>query len=154
MANRSGIFLSPDDREALLLEVARHEGNPDIDTYSAESGSDDDGGCRICFHDDDHGNMLLCELCSAEYHFYCVGLRSVPTGDWLCGKASTWDRKPWYGSVWEKLVCVRMGVWVLHAASVVSGSHCFMSHQHIHVYAHPHAATQHTQRNAIQHSAH
>ena len=42
-------------------------------------------GCRVCEKDNDHTNMLLCERCSAEYHFYCIGLITVPTEDWFCG---------------------------------------------------------------------
>eukprot|EP00593_Proboscia_inermis_P003321 CAMPEP_0171299436 /NCGR_PEP_ID=MMETSP0816-20121228/8257_1 /TAXON_ID=420281 /ORGANISM="Proboscia inermis, Strain CCAP1064/1" /LENGTH=497 /DNA_ID=CAMNT_0011775233 /DNA_START=197 /DNA_END=1690 /DNA_ORIENTATION=- len=42
------------------------------------------GGCVMCGADDDHANLLLCELCDAEYHTYCLGLRSVPQGDFYC----------------------------------------------------------------------
>lgn len=45
-------------------------------------------GCVICFEDNDHSNLLLCESCDAEYHIYCLQppLRSVPEGDFHCEK--------------------------------------------------------------------
>lgn len=33
---------------------------------------------------DNEDVLLLCDLCDAPYHTYCVGLPSVPTGQWFC----------------------------------------------------------------------
>ena len=45
------------------------------------------GGCTGCQKDDDHGKMLLCDGCDAEYHLYCLSppLQSHPTEEiWCC----------------------------------------------------------------------
>lgn len=92
MANKSGMFLTPEERESLLRDVAKHEKRASRSIVSDSGGSSPRNhgakvdGCRICTLDNDHTNMLLCEKCSAEYHFYCIGLSSVPTEDWFCGK--------------------------------------------------------------------
>ena len=87
MANRSGMFLTPEDRESLLRKVAKYERRRTSRVVSDQgSAGGVDDGCRICGMDNDHGKMLICERCSAEYHYYCVGLQSVPNGDWYCGE--------------------------------------------------------------------
>ena len=44
-------------------------------------------GCLVCKQDDDHGSLMLCEGCNAEYHIYCLNppLNAVPKDDWFCG---------------------------------------------------------------------
>ena len=97
MANRSGregMFLKASDREALLTQFARFEKRKRrLEQAVVAVGEQEDpasilaiDGCRVCKKDNDHTNMLLCEKCSAEYHFYCIGLRTVPTEDWFCGE--------------------------------------------------------------------
>ena len=44
------------------------------------------GGCRECKEDNDWHNVLLCDGCEAEYHFYCAGFDSTPRGAFYCGK--------------------------------------------------------------------
>jgi hypothetical protein len=46
-------------------------------------------GCLVCKRDDDHGNLMLCEGCSSEYHYYCLDppLRHVPHEEWYCGES-------------------------------------------------------------------
>ena len=95
MANRSGrdgMFLKASDRESLLRQFARFEKRKSrtavvagVDYRGVEEAPMKDG-CRVCKKDNDHSNMLLCEKCSAEYHFYCIGLKTVPTEDWFCGR--------------------------------------------------------------------
>jgi hypothetical protein len=50
-------------------------------------GKQDDEGCRVCRKDNDHANLLLCEMCNDEYHTYCLDppLNAVPKGDFYCG---------------------------------------------------------------------
>jgi hypothetical protein len=95
MANRSGpdgIYLDAAAREALLVEFARYEkrkrSRAAYNNHSTDLPSqyENPEGCRICRRDNDHTNMLLCEGCNAEYHFYCIGLRAVPNEDWYCGE--------------------------------------------------------------------
>ena len=52
------------------------------DSISQESG------CLRCKKDDDHANLLLCEICNDEYHTYCLDppLTCVPEGDFICGE--------------------------------------------------------------------
>ena len=51
---------------------------------------DGTGGCLSCGMDDDYSLLLICELCNAEYHTYCLNppLESVPEGDFYCGRFS------------------------------------------------------------------
>mmetsp|Transcript_10846 Transcript_10846/g.16588 ORF Transcript_10846/g.16588 Transcript_10846/m.16588 type:complete len:418 (+) Transcript_10846:13-1266(+) len=80
MASRSPAFLKASDREALLLTFAKY-------VKQKENGGERSvkkEGCRVCSKDNDHSNMLICEKCSAEYHFYCIGLKAVPRDDWFC----------------------------------------------------------------------
>jgi hypothetical protein len=55
---------------------------------SSASGHQD--GCRMCGKDNDHSKLLLCEMCNAEYHIYCLDppLDRVPDGDFYCGKCA------------------------------------------------------------------
>ncbi|KAI2491559.1 PWWP domain [Fragilaria crotonensis] len=95
MANRSGrdgMFLKASARESLLRQFARFEKRKRRTAAIVADVTDDrhleatrmKDGCRVCKKDNDHSNMLLCEKCSAEYHFYCIGLKTVPTEDWFC----------------------------------------------------------------------
>ncbi|KAG0497747.1 hypothetical protein HPP92_002438 [Vanilla planifolia] len=43
--------------------------------------SDNDDLCSIC---KDAGELLLCDLCPRAFHLACVGLSSLPEGDWHC----------------------------------------------------------------------
>lgn len=42
--------------------------------------------CYSCRHGDGEDCMLLCDVCNASYHTYCLvpPLRGVPPGDWRC----------------------------------------------------------------------
>jgi transposase InsO family protein len=53
-------------------------------TITEDSDVPSDLPCEIC--DSPYGwkNMLLCDVCQAGYHTYCVGLSSVPQGSWTC----------------------------------------------------------------------
>ena len=50
--------------------------------------TEDDVPCPICRqpHDpSDHVNpMILCDECDMGYHIHCIGLESVPRGNWFC----------------------------------------------------------------------
>lgn len=56
----------------------------------AGTGKNKTEGCRSCKRDDDHPNLLLCEVCNDEYHTYCLDppLSSVPDHDFFCKKCS------------------------------------------------------------------
>ena len=47
-----------------------------------------EGGCLACGNDDDHNNLMFCDICDNEYHYYCLDppLAAVPKGDWFCIK--------------------------------------------------------------------
>ena len=57
---------------------------------SSATSSFDDEGCRVCHKDDNHAYLLLCEACNDEYHTYCLGMESVPEGDFFCGAYGVW----------------------------------------------------------------
>ena len=64
------------------------EGNhqPPSAPASASHTRDISEGCLVCRQDSDYASILLCERCDAEYHFYCVGLPTIPTDDFYCSK--------------------------------------------------------------------
>lgn len=47
-----------------------------------------EGGCLACGKDNDHNNLMFCDICDNEYHYYCLDppLPAVPNGDWFCNK--------------------------------------------------------------------
>ena len=101
MANRTGMFLKEEDRVSLIQELKTKgelKAGSVLECAAAKFESSSlpaannecsfGTGCLTCGEDDDHANLLLCEVCNDEYHTYCLDppLRSVPTGDWFCGK--------------------------------------------------------------------
>ncbi|QSZ30032.1 hypothetical protein DSL72_004550 [Monilinia vaccinii-corymbosi] len=40
--------------------------------------------CPICEQSDQEDVLLLCDGCDAPYHTHCIGLRSIPSGNWYC----------------------------------------------------------------------
>ena len=56
------------------LEGAEFEG-------SEEGEEEDDDVCGVC---GEPGELMLCESCDCCVHARCVGLRSIPEGDWFC----------------------------------------------------------------------
>jgi len=52
-------------------------------------GADDESTpCLVCLEDSDDANLLICDQCDGHFHRYClqVPLKSIPRGDWYCGK--------------------------------------------------------------------
>ncbi|XP_047307093.1 uncharacterized protein LOC124910492 [Impatiens glandulifera] len=46
-------------------------------------------GCTVCKSEKDENLLLLCDLCDAASHTYCVGLEAtIPQGDWYCNDCS------------------------------------------------------------------
>lgn len=95
------MFLKPSERAALLGGQVESSSNSSVTSgkrrrkknkRSSDSGKPKakielvEEGCLECGRDDDHGNLMICERCTREYHFYCLDppLRSVPTDDWFC----------------------------------------------------------------------
>ena len=73
------MFLKASHRESLLRQFARFEKRKrqtvvvdGVDDPNLKETPMKDG-CRVCKKDNDHSNMLLCESCSAEYHFIVWG---------------------------------------------------------------------------------
>ncbi|XP_008779219.1 uncharacterized protein LOC103698933 isoform X1 [Phoenix dactylifera] len=61
--------------------VSLHELSVSLSKGRKLSASENDDLCGICA---DGGNLLLCDLCPRAFHKECVGLLSVPKGDWYC----------------------------------------------------------------------
>lgn len=40
--------------------------------------------CPVCGESDQPDVLLLCDSCDAPYHTHCIGLHSVPSGNWFC----------------------------------------------------------------------
>jgi hypothetical protein len=105
MASQSGMFLKDDERVSLIQELKNKgelksgevadtvlECASKLKEAAVPAEASFGTGCLTCGEDDDHANLLLCEACNDEYHTYCLDppLRSVPTGDWFCGKLRWW----------------------------------------------------------------
>ncbi|XP_073102558.1 uncharacterized protein [Elaeis guineensis] len=61
--------------------VSLHELSVLLSNGRKLSTSENDDLCSICA---DGGNLLLCDLCPRAFHKECVGLLSIPRGDWHC----------------------------------------------------------------------
>eukprot|EP00117_Sycon_ciliatum_P035340 scpid10968/ scgid26813/ Lysine-specific demethylase 5A; Histone demethylase JARID1A; Jumonji/ARID domain-containing protein 1A; Retinoblastoma-binding protein 2 len=59
-----------------VVTVTKPDGTLDVDSIV----------CYSCRHGDGEDCMLLCDVCNASYHTYCLvpPLRGVPPGDWRC----------------------------------------------------------------------
>ncbi|CAD7704868.1 unnamed protein product [Ostreobium quekettii] len=55
----------------------------DTDGSSTEGMSDD--ACAACGGD---GELIICDGCSLAFHLLCVGLTTVPPGDWYCASCA------------------------------------------------------------------
>jgi len=85
---------------SLQLQRVAHAFDQDQgDPSAATEGSDGDGAeyeeeeeedtlCEVCGRGDDEEKLMLCDgnngSCSGAAHYYCVGLRELPDGDWFC----------------------------------------------------------------------
>ena len=72
------------EAEAAAKAKAEEEERRRVEEQAAEDAAlgIDSGACEICGVDDDDG--VLCDGCDGIYHAKCVGLTSVPDGEWFC----------------------------------------------------------------------
>ena len=42
--------------------------------------------CTLCNDPHDEDKMLFCDECDRGYHSFCVGLKQIPIGRWICDK--------------------------------------------------------------------
>lgn len=61
--------------------VSLHELAVSLSKNRKLSASENDDLCSICA---DGGDLLLCDLCPRAFHTDCVGLSTIPKGDWCC----------------------------------------------------------------------
>ncbi|ONK63751.1 uncharacterized protein A4U43_C07F18560 [Asparagus officinalis] len=61
--------------------VSLHELSVSLSKGRKLSATENDDLCSICA---DGGDLLLCDLCPRAFHKECVGLSSIPKGDWYC----------------------------------------------------------------------
>lgn len=48
--------------------------------------------CNVCMATDNEEKMMFCDRCDRGYHSFCVGMKAVPAGRWicrLCGRCAT-----------------------------------------------------------------
>lgn len=48
--------------------------------------------CNVCMATDNEDKMMFCDRCDRGYHSFCVGMKAVPSGRWicrLCGRCAT-----------------------------------------------------------------
>ena len=102
MAGRSGRRgqLPPKDKHMFLKQLEQVSDDESLDTLSLQGAPskhcghrrvslhkhEDTDGCLACGKDDDHNNLMFCDMCDSQYHYYCLDppLHAVPTGDWFC----------------------------------------------------------------------
>jgi len=60
-------------------------------TKSGNSSVDD--ACWVCGCCEEGEELLLCDQCDGMFHLHCVGLGSVPTGEWLCDSCKPKQRR-------------------------------------------------------------
>ncbi|KAJ6842950.1 uncharacterized protein M6B38_299395 [Iris pallida] len=61
--------------------VSLHELSVSLSAGRKMSSSENDDLCSICA---DGGDLLCCDHCPRAFHKECVGLPSIPRGDWSC----------------------------------------------------------------------
>ncbi|XP_020588807.1 uncharacterized protein LOC110030435 [Phalaenopsis equestris] len=61
--------------------VSLHELSVSLSKGRKLSPTENDDLCGICA---DGGDLLLCDRCPRAFHKECVGLSSIPNGDWYC----------------------------------------------------------------------
>ncbi|PSS28242.1 hypothetical protein M430DRAFT_63398 [Amorphotheca resinae ATCC 22711] len=49
-----------------------------------DTSEEDSTPCPLCGQSDQEDVLLLCDICDAPYHTYCIGLDRVPSGNWYC----------------------------------------------------------------------
>ena len=64
-----------------------------VGTASASTGvrvaTGTPAGCMVCGSENDPHLVLLCDGCPNEAHLACVGLTSVPRGEWFCASCKS-----------------------------------------------------------------
>jgi hypothetical protein len=55
-----------------------------IQNVDSEGKSNFDQPCLVCESNDQEDMALLCDNCDMCMHFFCIGLKSVPCGAWIC----------------------------------------------------------------------
>ena len=51
---------------------------------SQEPNVDLDEPCVVCRSLEEDDKCLICDSCSMNLHFFCIGLSSIPDGAWIC----------------------------------------------------------------------
>ncbi|CAA7390730.1 unnamed protein product [Spirodela intermedia] len=74
--------------------VSLHELSVSLSKDKRFCTGENDDLCRICA---DGGDLLLCDLCPRAFHKECVGLTSVPKGDWYCPYCQNMHQKEKFG---------------------------------------------------------
>ncbi len=47
--------------------------------------------CSMCNEPHDEDKMMFCDRCDRGFHTYCVGVKDVPSGSWMCARCKTTD---------------------------------------------------------------
>ena len=67
-------------------ENARGDGDEDDDEFGDDYDDMASVMCEVCHRGDDEEFLMLCDGCDAGCHSFCVGLATVPRGQWYCGE--------------------------------------------------------------------
>ncbi|MED6155874.1 hypothetical protein PIB30_009348 [Stylosanthes scabra] len=79
---KHGVFSSSRDIKIPLRDQVYH---PYGNMSTGSTNSHTEAKCIVCHRVEDENLMLICDLCDASSHTYCVGLGyTVPEGDWFC----------------------------------------------------------------------
>lgn len=47
--------------------------------------------CTVCQQPHHEDEMMFCDKCDRGYHTFCVGMDSIPTGEWMDTPSATMD---------------------------------------------------------------
>ena len=83
---------SPIKRTEIIQDTKNQSSSETFEHY--EDGYEDVTFCQICNSHDHEDTMLLCDICDGGYHIFCIGLETIPTGDWFCSQCSNNEDSP------------------------------------------------------------
>ena len=83
---RQGPFRSKRKAMTYLQRIVTASARTDVDIATGKVNA---AGCMVCGRENDPQLVLLCDGCPNEAHLACVGLTSVPCGEWFCASCKS-----------------------------------------------------------------